>query len=324
MANWNDIDIEINQEISKSGPEGIDTVRKRKLKKLFEITNRPVILYAVELFNLQKINATQGDISIDLTDKDGFAEALDGITGNELDVIIHSPGGSPEATESLVKLLRKRFTSIRFIVPSIAKSAATMFAMSGNEIILGTNAELGPTDPQMIINGIANPAHAILRQFELAKIEISKNNSVLPAWLPILQQYGPSLLTKCKDAQSLTKELVTEWLAKHMLLGQKGAKQKASVISRYLADKKHLSHSRSIDIRELQRKGVKVNYANTLNPNLSEPIQDIYLAIMQTFMRTGAYKIYENHLGKGFYKVIQVVTISSPMQQAQPSPQTAL
>jgi ClpP class serine protease len=147
MASWQEITDEINREIASSGPQGIDIVRRKKLKELSDITGRPTILYGVEMFNLQKINATQGDISIDLTDKDGFLEALRDITGDIVDVIIHSPGGSPEATESLVKLLRSRFTSIRYIVPSIAKSAATMLTMSGDEIILGNDAELGPTDP---------------------------------------------------------------------------------------------------------------------------------------------------------------------------------
>lgn len=318
MASWQEIENEINKEISTSGPKGIDIVRRRKIKELSGLTKRATILYGVEMFNPQKINATQGDISIDLTDRDGFLEALRGIKETSIDVIIHSPGGSPEATESLVKLLRNRFNSVRFIVPSIAKSAATMLAMSGDEIILGKDAELGPTDPQIIINGVANPAHAILKQFDLAKQETSKNSSILPAWLPILQQYGPSLLTRCQDAIKLSTTLVTAWLSKYMLKGQKNAGQKAAIISKYLADKKHLSHNRSIDINELRREGVKIKYSNECAPDLSEPIENIHFALMQTFARTGAYKLYENHLGKGFYKVVQIVVVQPARNQAAP------
>lgn len=316
MASWLEISEEIDKEIQTVGPIGIDNVRKRKLAALNKITGRPVLLYGVEMFNLAKVNATQGDISINLTDKDGFVEALRGVTGKEIDVIIHSPGGSPEATESLVDLLRKRFTSIRFIIPSIAKSAATMLAMSGNEIILGTDAELGPTDPQMIINGMGNPAHCILKQFDLAKREIAKDNSNLPAWLPIIQQYGPSLLISCNNAIDLTKKLVARWLAMYMLKNQDKAKSKAAIISRYLAGD-HLSHSRSIDISALKKKGVKIKYANDLSPDLSGAISDIHYALAMTFARTSAYKIYENHLGKGFYKVVQIVM---PVQGQQPHP----
>lgn len=321
MANWLEIEQQMNKQMTTSGGNGVDIVRREKLKKLSEVTTRSLLLYGVEMFNPQKINATRGDISIDLTDKDGFVEALRDIQGDDIDIIVHSPGGSPEATESIVNLLRSRFNSIRFIVPSVAKSAATMLCMSGEEIILGDNAELGPTDPQMIINGAANPAHAILKQFDLAKLEISKNNTVLPAWLPILQQYGPSLIVVCQNAIKLTKSLVSTWLGKYMFKGQRNAKQKAAIVSRYLAGNKHLSHSRSINIDELKRKGVKIKYAKEVSPEFTEALQDVYFALMQTFQRTGAYKIYENHLGKGFYKAIQVVVVQGPPPQAAPQMQ---
>src|SRR3990167_2887972 len=321
MTSWQEVDQQMSNQMATSGGDGVDIVRREKLKKLSDLTSRPILLYGVEMFNLQKINATRGDISIDLTDKDGFIEALRDIKGTDLDVIIHSPGGSPEATESIVNLLRSRFTSIRFIVPSIEKSAATMLSMSGDEIILGDNAELGPTDPQMIINGVANPAHAIIKQFDLAKQEIPKNNTILPAWLPILQQYGPSLIVVCQNAIKLTKSLVSTWLSKYMLKGQKNAKQKAAFISRYLSGNKHLSHSRSINIEELRKKGVKIKYASEISTEFAESLQEVYFALMQTFQRTGAYKIYENNLGKGFYKVIQVMVVPPPLQQPTPQNQ---
>jgi len=300
MATWS----EISEEIRNAGQGGQDIVRRRKLADLFQITNRPVILYAVEMFNAGKINAAGGAVAIDLGDKDGFKEALLGITGTSLDVILHSPGGSPEATESIVKLLRSRFTDIRFIIPNVVKSAATMLAMSGDEIIVGLDAELGPTDPQMVINGRLNPAHAILQQFKNARTDLSKNNQFLTAWLPILQQYGPSLLVECQNAIKLTETLVKQWLAAYMLKGQPRAAMKASVISKFLANKNHLSHGRAIGVEELQQKGVKIKKAAECTPDLSSIVQDIHIAVMQTFMTTGAFKIFENHLGKGTYKVV--------------------
>lgn len=317
MSNWRDIQDEMNKAVSDNGPGGVDIIRRQKIKDLSKITGRSTLLYGVEMFNLQKIRATQGDISIDLTDKDGFREALDGISGENLDLIIHSPGGSPEATESIVKLLRQRFDNIRIIVPSVAKSAATMLAMSGDEIILTEDAELGPTDPQMIIDSHAHPAHAILKQFEMAKKEINKSKADMAAWIPILQQYGPSRLVDCKNAIDLSKKLVKEWIAKYMLKGQNHAKRKAAIISRYLSGDKHLSHSRLIDLDTLKRKGVKITFSKEISNQFDEKIKEIYNAMMQTFDRTGAYKIYENHLGRGFYKIIQITVIQKPNQNSK-------
>lgn len=313
MATWQEIATEI-------GNTNADIVRRAKLAALHEITGRPVILYAVDMFNRQKIQNTGGDISIDLSDKTGFVEALRGIEGVNLDVILHSPGGSPEATESIVHLLRDQFENIRFIIPNIAKSAATMLAMSGDEIILGDNAELGPTDPQMIINGRFNPAHAIIKQFDVAKGELSKSNDALPAWLPILQQYGPSLLVECENAITLTQKLVKDWLKKYMLKDEENKARKANQISKFLGNNKHLSHGRMIRIEELQEKGVKISAASTCEPNLSEAIQDINYATLLTFNSTGAYKMFENHLGTGMYKVLQQQVLQLPTAPGQTPP----
>ena len=253
-------------------------------------------------------------ISIVLSDVSGFTEALRAINENEIDVILHSPGGSPEATESIVSMLRRRFESIRFIVPLVAKSAATMMAMAGDEIILGDNAELGPTDPQMVINGKASPAHAILQQFKEAKTELSKSNSSLPAWLPILEQYGPSLVAQCNDAINLSRTLVKEWLKEYMLTGTRRKGQKASNIARYLASN-HLSHGRAITVEELQAKGVKIKRASEISEQFSEALEDIYTAYQQTFLLTGAVKIFESSKNEALINQVVIVPPQQPNMQ---------
>lgn len=316
MSSWQEIEDELHNRI-QSDEGALDSIRRERLSRLSDVTGRPVVMYAVEMFNVAKVNLTRGDTSINLSDRDGLIEALNGLEGEELDFVIHSPGGSPEATESLVKLIRSKFRSVRFIVPSIAKSAATMLAMSGDEIILGENAELGPTDPQIVINGAANPAHAIIEQFELAKSQIGKTSSVLPAWLPILQQYGPSLLVVCDKAIQLTTSLVKEWLASYMFKDEPRAKMKAVTVSKFLSGNKHLSHSRIIDIPKLQQKGVKIKYASEISADFAAAIRDLHIATMQTFGNSGAYKIFENSNGKGFYRTLQITQPISPPPSSQ-------
>ena len=108
-----------------------------------------------------------------------------------LDLILHSPGGSPEAAEAIVSYLRSRFTNIPVIVPQLAMSAATMIACAANEIVLGKHSSLGPTDPQILIPtslGIrAVPAQAVLDQFDRAQMECA-DPAKLSAWLPMLSQ----------------------------------------------------------------------------------------------------------------------------------------
>lgn len=46
--------------------------------------------------------------SIDRNDKEGFREVLQGIDSENIDVLLHSPGGQSEAAEAIVKLLRAK------------------------------------------------------------------------------------------------------------------------------------------------------------------------------------------------------------------------
>ena len=67
---------------------------------------------------------------------------------NGLDLLMHSPGGSPDAAEAVVNYLRSKFTDIRVIIPQAAMSAATMLACAANRIVMGKHSSLGPIDPQ--------------------------------------------------------------------------------------------------------------------------------------------------------------------------------
>ena len=67
-------------------------------------------------------------------------EVTAAMPGGDLDLILHSPGGSVEAAESIVSYLRSRFSHIRVIVPHLAMSAATMVACAANEIVVESHA----------------------------------------------------------------------------------------------------------------------------------------------------------------------------------------
>lgn len=100
-------------------------------------TGRPLVVYFAQL-----------DQQINHTDPDDLSEILSGIRGDAADLLIQTPGGNVDATEKLIGILRQKLKSWRVIVPSWAKSAGTVIALSGEKILLGINSELGPIDPQ--------------------------------------------------------------------------------------------------------------------------------------------------------------------------------
>ena len=67
----------------------------------------------------------------------------------EVDVILHSPGGDPSHAYRLIRTFRERFKIVNVIVPLWAKSAATLFAFGGSRLVLHEYGELGPIDAQI-------------------------------------------------------------------------------------------------------------------------------------------------------------------------------
>jgi ClpP class serine protease len=78
--------------------------------------------------------------SISLEDIHGLMEVSRDVDGPGLDVVLHSPGGQAEATASIVRYLRSRFEDIRVFVPLAAMSAATMWALAANRIVMGKHS----------------------------------------------------------------------------------------------------------------------------------------------------------------------------------------
>jgi hypothetical protein len=320
MKSW----VEITQEIKTKG--GNDIVRRDYIRKVEEITGRPLIIYATDFINVDKIQAAGGEVSIDSRDKIAFNEVITGLNGDSLDVLIHSPGGSAEAAEAIIELLRSRFSNLRFIVPDLAKSAATMMCCAADQLLMDEKSELGPIDPQMmIVRGdkqvIRAPAQAIVDQFDLARKSISENPNSLPVWLPLLQTLSPSLLMECENADRLSRELVKSWLEKYMFRADDNKVEKATRTSEYLAkSQEHLSHGRRIGIEQLQELGFNILDTRTL-PELQSAIWNLYLSIMITFDTSSAFKLTENGHGRALIRHLIVQQVQIPaLNQPQPSP----
>jgi hypothetical protein len=245
-------------------------------------------------------------------------EAVSNIDERELDLVIHSPGGSAEAAESMVAYLRKRFDHVRVFVPVAAMSAATMIALSGNEIVMGQHSQLGPIDPQFIIatpeGPRSAPAKAILNQFELAK-EQCKDPSNLAAWMPILRSYAPGLLTQCEDSRNLAVTMVSDWLKSYMFANDGEAENKATAIANWFADYESFqSHGRRVGPEQAVEIGVKVTHLED-DDRLQDAVLSVHHATMHTFVGTPAAKIIENHHGRAWIRMVGSVVV----QPVQPS-----
>ena len=302
---------EILSEIHKSSTPAYDTQRRKYLRELSDYTDRNTILYSSSWIQ-NKPNVSASLLSIVEEDMEAFMEVVHGLKGDELDLILHSPGGSAESADAIVQYLRSKFKDIRVIIPHAAMSAATMLSCSANKIVMGKHSFLGPIDPQFIFStgdsSSAVAAQAIIDQFDMAREEISKDPNKVGVWMPILSAYAPALYQQAKDEIELAKSLVSKWLHDYMFKGSTKRDEKSAEIGDWLGDH-HEFKSHGIHIgRNLAKKhGMRVEYLEK-----DQKFQDLVLSVFHsmsiTFTDTNAAKIVENQNGKAFIKTVIVPT----------------
>jgi ATP-dependent protease ClpP protease subunit len=307
LPNWK----AILDEVKASG-SAHDVVRRKYLDKLHQITDRNIIVYYsgwLQKGHLQRQGLDSSIFYLNDSDKNGFMATINALDRSKgLDLLLHTPGGSTAATESLVDYLRAMFgTNIRAIIPQLAMSAGTMIACSCKEIIMGKHSSLGPIDPQ--ISGVA--AHGIIEEFTRAGEEIKKNQAMIPLWQPIIAKYTPTLIGECEKSIKWSNQIVKEWLLTGMFEGEENAESKADkIISVFGSHALTKSHDRHISMdRAKKDSGLNIIALENDN-NLQDAVLTVHHACIQTLSATPAYKIIENHLGVAYIETAATTIVA--------------
>lgn len=337
MPTWGELLQELNDvqanfaEIAAQNPDvklpsEADVVRRTYLQQLEQRTGRAVIIYATAWLE-QKPGLGSDLLSIQLGDLQGFMEACSNTTDQrELDLFLHSPGGSAEAADAIMAYLRTQFDHIRAVVPLAAMSAATMMALACDEIIMGDHSQLGPIDPQFTISTPEGPrsapGQAIIDQFALAKDECKEPTNIA-AWLPILRSYAPGLLAMCSHQRALAEEFAAQSLEKYMLKDEDDPKKRAEDTAAWFADfQEFRSHGRRVGRDEVEAQGLTVIRLEE-DGELQDAILSVHHAIQHTFTRTPSAKLVENHHGRAWIRRHQQQQVQLPQLQILPGPAPA-
>jgi len=241
--------------------------------------------------------------SIDKGDVLGFGALLHGMKSEDIDLLLHSPGGDIDVAEKVVYMCRGRARSLRVIVPESAKSAATLIALAADRIVMSDTSELGPIDPQIVVatgtgEPISRPASSFLDGLDAIKDEAASTGSLSPAYYPLLAQLDPALIDFCRKAIARSERFARKWLLRAQC---QGAPQKARKIARTLVStKRYLSHGTVIDHQEAKTIGLNVEYL--------APDDDLWQAIWRL------YCAYEVDIRKeSMAKVFESAVVSIPM-----------
>jgi serine dehydrogenase proteinase len=220
-----------------------------------------------------------------------------------LDLLLHTPGGSMAATESIVDYLKSTFgKDVRAIVPQIAMSAGTMIACACKSIVMGRQSNLGPVDPQF---GQISAA-GVLQEFQKAFCEIKADPERARIWQFVIGQYAPSFLGQCQNAVDWAKDFVRLSLIENMLDGKPNKEALADQIVDKLTDFSGTkAHSRHIHYHECRSIGLKIELLED-DQNLQNLVLSVHHCYMHALMNTPAFKIIENHKGVAFIKQQQI------------------
>jgi ATP-dependent protease ClpP protease subunit len=277
-----------------------DFVLKKYLKRVSKHTNRVTILYASAFSEKE----TAGRIlQINRQDAGCFMAAASEMKETELDLILHSPGGSTEAVEQIVGYLRHRFEHIRVIVPLCALSTATLLCCAADRIVLADHSVLAPVDP--VINWAHKgerytaTAQTIINEHSIAQSNINNKKNDPALWIERLKAFPPGLLDRCKSQIHVARSLAKHWLERNMFKGEDSAAEIAAEIAAWLTDIRRFGESfRPIGMGDAASKGLKVDRLDD-DEKLTGDVMAVFYAAMVKFQAGDCVKIIENHNGKG-------------------------
>ncbi len=272
---------------------------KKSIMLISEKRKRPVVCYIANSINPRITQST----SIDQTDDLPFFEMISSIPKDckEIDIILITPGGSGQQVSKFVDKLRPRFDKVSFILPNSAMSAGTIFAMSGDEIIMSNNAYIGPIDPQVIgRDGRFVPAQSLLK---LIKEIQDRGHHLLsrgqqPPWtdLQILNNIDSKEIGNAITASDYSIKLVTSYLYnfkfKDWNVEDELKQSKADEIAKKLCDhslwKSH-GHGITRDVAENEC-GLKIG--KTEDFDIDSDLRKFWALTYWIFENTNVYKIF--------------------------------
>jgi ClpP class serine protease len=194
------------------GSRGNDSARADLLKR-FEQERKSRVISLIHRQESTSLLGVSVDNHISIEDSEAVLRAIR-LTPPEqpIDLILHTPGGLVLASEQIAKALVKHKGKVTVFVPHYAMSGGTMIALAADEIVMDTNAVLGPVDPQ--ISGM--PAASIVNVLALKKRDNISDETLI-------------LADVAQKARVQVANFIVQLLLKHM--PQKKAVEVATILS---------------------------------------------------------------------------------------------
>lgn len=199
--------------LNSTQPDLVPEIR-RALTELETIRGRKSLVYAANV-----IKSNVDEIDIRLADNLPFAELVASVPAaiRDIDIVLVTPGGSVEQVSQFVRALRPRFDSVEFILPYMAMSAGTLWAMAGERVWMDDRAFIGPVDPQVRSrSGGHLPAQALLALLDtigqIAQRAVAANQPIPPHLVLLLNAMDQTALGAAMTATRYFQAQLEQYL----------------------------------------------------------------------------------------------------------------
>jgi hypothetical protein len=204
-----------------------------------------------------------------------------------LALLISSPGGSGLAAERLIRICRSYSGTGEYwaIVPSKAKSAATLACFGASKIVMSPTSELGPVDPQLAYAsdggvGVRWSAHNVIQSYkDLFKGAVKAKGNLEP-YLLQLGRYDSRDIAEFETEVALSKDISRRALQTGMMR-RKTPRAIMKSIDVFLTPTVTKSHGRAIYADEAKKCG--------LNIEIAEVSKALWTACYELYIRTDQF-----------------------------------
>ena len=232
------------------------------------------------------------------------ADMLEGVLQNsdigdrQLILLLNSPGGDALTAERIINICRNYGREgFSVIVPKMAKSAGTMICLGAKEIGMSPTSELGPIDPQILINDESgNPiryqaAHEIIESYEELMKKANSSRGRIEPFLQQLNRFDARDIRNIQSAQELSETIAISSLKSGNFNNLSIAQIKQKI--KPLLDPKHTKvHGRPIYYDTAKKCGLNIRLFD-LKSEAWQTVWNLYVRL-DYFVSSKATKVIES------------------------------
>lgn len=283
--------------------KGVSEASWFELKKLIEdyknISGKYLFIYSAAVGEMRSdTSIIQNDFYIirDLLSKRQDIE--------NIDFYIETPGGSGDAVAEIVYFLRSKFKEVNFVIAGEAKSAGTILALSGDNILMTETASLGPIDAQILLGRSWISAYDHINTINQIRKQAEETGKINPVDAILISQMTYGEIKGIENSLEFAKDLVIEWIPKYKFknwtktetrkieVTEEMKKQRARELAEALVNsEKWRHHSRSIKISDLEQIGLKITKLDD-NAKLAEVVYKIHTLLRIIYDQTKICKVF--------------------------------